>query len=354
MRIPRPRLAAATVLVAVATVGRAGGAAAQADSLTLPWSQVDLTVPEAPAFVLLGVAPSEVSRPGNVRELGVALLNGVDKSGRLRAGLAVTAAPYLILGARNLTLAAYRSSALKRLLARAQLSIATARPSGDTASTDFALGLRLVPLDAGDPRLDRALVDSIAQLLLRTLPPVPERLDTTGAAAQTVTFVPGLAERLDQLRDEAARRNWNKSRLELGLGAAWSALSSAVDSIEYQGLGAWLTGAVGIRHWGQVVLHGALRRHSVPVEVNAYRYGGRLVVGATNLNWFGEIAGTTEKPTGGSSDSRGRWTSGLEFKAIKNLWVEVGIGSEFAAGPGGRILSSVNVRWGTDRQPRIR
>ncbi|MGH7675451.1 MAG: hypothetical protein ACREMV_09280, partial [Gemmatimonadales bacterium] len=94
MRILRPRLAAAIVLVAVATVGRAAGAAAQADSLTLPWSQVDLTVPEAPAFVLLGVAPSEVSRPGNVRELGVALLNGVDKSGRLRAGLAVTAAPY--------------------------------------------------------------------------------------------------------------------------------------------------------------------------------------------------------------------------------------------------------------------
>ncbi len=348
--------------IACALVVAAGGSrpavgqdsTSSADNLKVPWAQLDLAVPEAPAFVLLGVAPSEVNRPTNVRELGVALLNGVDKHGRLRVGLAVTAAPYLALRGRNLTLQAYRRSVLARLLTRAQLSIGTSRAADDTASTDLGLGIRLVLFDAGDPRLDRALVDSIAQLLLSTLPPAPDRIDTTAEAGQTATFVPGLAEQLDRLRAAAERRNWNKSRLEFGAGAAWSALSSAIDSLRYQGLGVWLTGAVGVQHWGQVVLHGRFRQTSVPADVSSYGYGARLVVGATQLNWFGAVTATTDKPSGGSSDTRGRWTSGLEFRLIKNTWVEVGIGSEFGTGEGNRLLSLANLRWGTDRQPRIR
>lgn len=129
---------------------------------TIDKATLDLTVPESPAFTVLGLTPENVVRPANPRELAMELLNGVDRNGNLQSGVAIDTAPYLLAKSRTLTLRDYQADRVKHVLARTQLSFATAK---GTDSEDEAIragvGLRVTPWDEGDPRLDPILVSEV-------------------------------------------------------------------------------------------------------------------------------------------------------------------------------------------------
>lgn len=129
---------------------------------------LDLAVPESPAFTVLGVTPENVVRPTSPRQLALSLLNGVDRDGNFQSGIAVDTAPYLLVAGQHLTLQDYRDSKnywSKRLPARTQVSLATAKGSTtDDKSSRVALGIRVTPWDAGDPRLDDELIDCLRQI----------------------------------------------------------------------------------------------------------------------------------------------------------------------------------------------
>ena len=76
-------------LLGALALGVAGAAHAQT---------VSFAVPEAPAFTFLGVNPTKIARPGTTRDLAVAILTGVDSSGRAIGTIA--AAKTLSYGAR--------------------------------------------------------------------------------------------------------------------------------------------------------------------------------------------------------------------------------------------------------------
>lgn len=60
---------------------------------------VDTSIPASPAFMLLGVNPSEIVSPTTPRALAMALTDGRDKDGKLKSGIAIDFAP-LKLGSR--------------------------------------------------------------------------------------------------------------------------------------------------------------------------------------------------------------------------------------------------------------
>src|SRR4051812_10026938 len=78
----------------------AGANAAQLDAarsiLTLKSADVDLSVPDSPAFIALGLSPETVVRPTSPREFATSLLNGVGQDGHLQTGVAVDVVPYLV------------------------------------------------------------------------------------------------------------------------------------------------------------------------------------------------------------------------------------------------------------------
>jgi len=69
-------------------------------------AMVDLSVPDSPAFTVLGLTPEEVARPTTARKLATSLLNGVDRNGVLQTGVAIDTVPYLALAGQLVTLQA--------------------------------------------------------------------------------------------------------------------------------------------------------------------------------------------------------------------------------------------------------
>ena len=121
---------------------------------------VDLSVPESPAFTALGLTPQEVIRPSSPRALATELLNGVDANGNPQNGLALDMSPFLLIRGDGFSLQDYQKDTfnVNRLLARTQLSIATAKgASDDDEAIRASLGLRLTPWDLGDPRMNEDL-----------------------------------------------------------------------------------------------------------------------------------------------------------------------------------------------------
>jgi hypothetical protein len=58
-----------------------------------PTSRLDLSVPDIPAFTALGVSPSTISRPDNIKDLVSALSTGVSPTGAIQSGLALEVSP---------------------------------------------------------------------------------------------------------------------------------------------------------------------------------------------------------------------------------------------------------------------
>lgn len=98
-------------------------------------------VPDDPAFVFLRVSPKAVANPGTLPALGIALANGINGSGKVESGLAVSFLPSSLLRLSP-TMDTYRVGSPGFWWYNTQISIGSVRASGDTASTDFAVGFR--------------------------------------------------------------------------------------------------------------------------------------------------------------------------------------------------------------------
>lgn len=158
-------------------------------SITLNGLEIDLIVPESPAFTVLGLTPNDVVRPSTPRELAVALQNGIDRNGNFQTGVALDFNPWLVFNRNHeegdytgmlesdsgrgytdgqFTLARClknpsgdhvnwsdcwsQFNPMRALVYRTQLSLATAKGTTDQdESFRVAGGIRVTPFDNGDP-----------------------------------------------------------------------------------------------------------------------------------------------------------------------------------------------------------
>ncbi len=110
----------------------------------------NLSIPDSPAFAVLGVTPETVIRPKTPRELAFGLLNGSAGSGSLAAGVAVDTTPVLLW--TDVTAEDYNDDVVLRNLTRTEFSAATSTiGGGDDSGVAAALSFRWVPWDRGDP-----------------------------------------------------------------------------------------------------------------------------------------------------------------------------------------------------------
>ena len=166
---------------------------------TVTAAELDVSVPESPAFTVLGVSPQEVPRPATPRAFATALISAVGRDGDVQRGLAIDTAPYLLAFGNDLTLNEYRESRVRQVLAGTTLSVATTAEEGDDADQRVAVGLRVTLFDRGDPRLDDEL-NTCLTAVLRTGLPTPGLVNST-----TLTK----SEKLRECREKSQKRNWN-------------------------------------------------------------------------------------------------------------------------------------------------
>jgi len=120
---------------------------------------VDFASPDNSAYSLLSISPNSVSKPGNLKELSIQLLNMLSTVGNIPLGIAIDWSP---LYSFNKTLKDYQNYSW---IYRLNMSFATVKNSKSN-STDVAFGIKWIPIDNSDPYQDKNLADYIKKCLL--------------------------------------------------------------------------------------------------------------------------------------------------------------------------------------------
>jgi len=311
-------------------------------------------VPEIPAAALLSGTPLEISRAGTFHDLGSALISGIDRSGRVRQGLAVEAAPFLLWGS-GIDLPAYRTR-LGYARANLKFSLATARTAGDSGSTDIAVGIRTTVFDDRDFMRDKAMSDSLGAILRRCadrfVGPTPGPVDTAKVnGCYRQWRAPLMASW------EAPR--WNASSLVIAAAYDLRLEESVLRQSRGTGGRAWFSYARGVREWGQLLTYGGadyVRGRTADSTYTAATGGVRALVGAERVNGFYQNSWQWRDTRTGSAldDGVGEWTAGIEFSAREGIWLSTGFGGAYAdASSPDRVVVFANLRWGVASAARF-
>ncbi|HEU4870138.1 MAG TPA: hypothetical protein VFT08_04745, partial [Pyrinomonadaceae bacterium] len=197
------------------------------NKVTADTTNVDMSVPESPAFAVLGFTPNTVIRPASPKAFATSLLNGLDQNGNFQSGLAFDFTPFMLVNGENITIKDYNEHYLTRLLSRTQFSFAATKgASSDDTATRLAAGLNLTLWDRGDPRVyhpERG-DDDVLQCFANSLqlpPPIPpgskqEDIDKINAGNKATNDSLAVA-----CRDRARKANWNRSSWVLAYAPSW-------------------------------------------------------------------------------------------------------------------------------------
>lgn len=362
----------------------------QAENNPIALANVDLAVPESPAFTVLGLTPETVVRPSSPRQFASALLSGVDRNGNFQSGTAIDTVPYLLLAGKQLTLKQYRNHYKLRLASRTQFSFATTKgTSEEDKSVRLSLGLRLTLWDNGDPRTDKILLDCFDDastqylgalvppsiLPLDELPPGASEEDKNQSIREWAAYAqkeaqanPIRLEAIEACRVEARKRNWNKSSWIVAYAPSWISTSGETKNFQWNGGGFWSSvaygfeGFPGLQKHSQLILHGRYRSNEqVPnpettgafIGQDSLFFGARLRVGNENSTGSFEGVFVRSRPDGKPWDTSARYSVGLERRIAENLWFALAFGGENGRMNGankGFVLTSF--RWGfSEKRP---
>ena len=363
----------------------------KAENQKLPFANVDLAVPESPAFTVLGLTPDTVVRPSSPRQFATSLLSGVDRNGNFQSGTALDTVPYLLLAGNQLTLRDYQTSYKLRLASRTQFSFATTKgASEEDKSVRLSLGLRMTLWDKGDPRFDNVLMDcfdnaSRAYLTATKTPDVlevdllpatatdDEKLDSVrqwAAFAQKEALAnPIRLQASEKCRAESRKRNWNRSSWIIAYAPSWISPTGETKNFKWNGGGVWTSvaygfeGFPGLQEHSQIIFHARYRTNEqVPDPANkgafigqdSLFFGTRMRVGNENATGSFEGVFVRSRPEGKIFDNSARYSAGLERRIAENLWFGISFGGETGRADGrnkGFVLTSF--RWGFSEKPTL-
>jgi hypothetical protein len=289
-------------------------------------SAADLSIPESPALTVLGLQ-SDVVRPAAPREFAAALLNGVGKNGSPETGLAIDLAPYWLAAGHLVDRQTYKANAMVRLLAGAQLSLATAKAAAQDIPPRFAAGVLIRIFDNGDARLDDTLANCLEKAAERALSAsAPLAPCPGGTDCQQEENIRREALFKNTCREQARRRNWNRSGLSVGAARETQSGTSALWSSAAYGF----EGVPGLENTSQIIAQTTRRNR---------QFGGglRFTTGAvdthislewTALNRVSQLSLVAER------------------RIADNLWLAMAVGGASA----NHIFVLTSFHWGFGNQ----
>jgi hypothetical protein len=340
------RLAAAAV---AATAFAAGVAWADEPNKAEPF-EMDYTVPQTPAFDFLGASPSQVARPGTLRDLGVDLFNGIGSDGTVKQGFALEVRPTPLFWAPNAADA--RSANIKYVLSRLHVSAGTQKvAAGPTVvgnPTDVAFGVRWTLIDYGDAWSDPAYRDKVAAVILECAPAGPSEAGQSGESLAC------MGNKFETLRKAYEAEHWNAFRVEVGAAGGFRLADSTVSGdLFWLGEQAWVATTLPVkkilpRRMGRLVqLDAAVRfERRIPDQFSGSEqqlaFGARFYLGADRFHLFAEGLGEVRNDSAGD-DSDFDWGVGTELRVYKQSWLAVGLGN--ALDDDGEVHVLANMRW---------
>lgn len=338
---------------------------------------LDLAVPESPAFTVLNLTPSTVSRPSSVQQLATSLLNGVDQNGNFQTGVALDFQPYMLMYGRLVTWNKYAAHYATRFASRTMVSVGTTKGASEAdKSMRVALGVRLTVFDLGDPFRDQKTADCLAAahstaLANVGLPVPPPKASQTTIDAYQAAKMKQLAPletvcRVDQ-EERARKENWNNSSFIVAVAPTWTSPDGSSSNLSLAGAGYWTSlsygfeGLPGMEDTSQFILHYRHRRNElIPTrteggpsfEQDSDTFGMRLRVGSANGTGSFEYAFNQRRVMGQPDDTSHRFAFAAERRISGNTWLTVSVGSEDgrADGAGGGFVLS-SLAWSLNDRP---
>jgi hypothetical protein len=319
---------------------------AQAGEPVAPQFRVNFAVPDAPAFEILGVEPSDLLRPASVRELTAAVSN----FGSLQNGISLPRSfttefsPAMLIRGAHLSIREYQHDpALYRL----RVSAATNRAS-DSARIQVGLGARISLIDAADPRTDADYVSAVTNVLTQinriyaaqlTEPPLPPDVKSgvvdpsilTPARRQQVEQLQG---QITQLKKDREQRFWNARILDIAYAVRASAADSIGNGARVDAHSLWATFGTGFGQWGQLLIgvRGAMERDTSDTSEfsSSGSVAARFYAGSNDYKFFLE----SQLASGGPADDRVLFHGGAEVALPYSFWANASVGLEQPTGGG--------------------
>jgi hypothetical protein len=331
------------IMLGIATVS----AQAQDTTTNIKNSVLDLSVPDSPAFTVLGLTTQSITHPASPRALATSLLNGVDQNGNFQTGVAVDTSPYLLFYGNGVTLQKYQESRVVRILSRTQFSFATTKGASDNdKSVRLAAGLSFTIFDKGDARLQPQYLKDLtdkAKAALDSMPPI----SPTASEDEKAKWKKDLEDKVEAatkpVRKEYERANWNRSSWIIAGAPSWISTDGTTSHVSFNGAAVWSSVAYGfeavpgLKNNAQLILHA--RFHSseeVPDPVNNGQFfkqqsevfGGRFRFGTESTIGSFETVYVHTRPVGMATDRYFRLSVGAEKQLTGNFWLHFGIGGE--------------------------
>ena len=207
----------------------------------------DLHTPTSPAFVILGIAPTDVARPSTPEALALGILTASRDGSIFPRNYSVEFAPYWMRSRSQLTFGEWFQPTVAQAIRQTfTISLGTTRGTGaDSTTTSMGVGIRLVPLPGEPSKGTEGIVESIRQRQ-RSFSDAAERLTkaTTQSELERIEReieVLNREQEQDVARFEKADKERVGARWEIAMAAAGRFPDHALDGAELSRLGLWTT-----------------------------------------------------------------------------------------------------------------
>lgn len=317
-----------------------------------------IAVPNSPAFNVLGVTPDKVTRPGNMRELAVGLLQGLDENGNFQNGLAVDFSPYLLFVGDDLSLAEYRDNRFARFASHIQLSMGASKGTDNNdKSAKIAAGIRATIFDFGDPRMDtefdKYFVDTCKRVSDK-YGPIPPMISDAERATINNSMQMDIENELKPYRDIIAHNSVNQPALDVGLSPLWISDDGQSNNLTWGGLAAWSSFKIGIENFLFIANVQYKTKDNQPdpettgemLEGSSFSGGAKARYGSLSWGLLVQTVYTNFDPEGHDRDDRILYSVGGEIKLAENLWLQASVGSTSASESDDSSFVSGQFKWG--------
>lgn len=362
------------------------------ETINAGWGNLNYSVPEAPAFKILGSNPSSILKPTSTKEIAVSLGNYYLSNGPIiPKNLAVSISPALLTN--NLNLKEYQKNAFWY---RASLSLGT--NFNDNGTYDFGVGLRFTISDKTDIRTDQKayqdflkitkinldIKDTIRQQIRNEEPPgtllseVEDALDDTNNPKHSriqKRFDELFKEKIDSLKKEAnnirkgidndfsshveevnalrknfIEQNWNKQIIQVGIAGLFpskDSLANNLSSLAKAGL--WFSAGFPSGKNGQWLLGarvlGIQKDSSKTIKQWDESIATRYYYGKNTTKVYLEAEGLLKN----SDFNKFTYSMnvGGELNLFSSLWIDFAFGLSKQGGEKAMFVPSINLKFGS-------
>lgn len=319
--------------------------ASSADAQVL--SLDSLRPPASPAFVLLGISPSDVQKPSTPRAVSANLLGAAQQAGGVPTNYAVEFAPYWLVSRPAVTIDEYERNDLALNIQRTfSFSFATAEREASAdgeplPGTRFGLGFRALPLKGRQS-------DSV-QIYLGRVRAIHNHClgveDTEGCLSAAEDSLRSLA-----LGAQRNMRDRYGMTVEVAGGATFDYPNNAFEAGRRQRLGVWMTPSYRPANSPLRIL--GVARYLVDRDDASIDLGGRLYWELDQLAVSGEMV----ERWAGEENTR-RVSGTVEFQISKDLYATYTFGRNFEPvdqSDGPRLISVLGLNIGIGKEPTLR